>query len=135
MAQIMMFLGDFEFEIGQTGYDKLSKSWKSNIAEIGRNDNVDAVQFRGTKNQVIGIEGVVFPRHSDGITQNTIEKLEKKRGVPLPLTSGTFEFFGVFYIKTISVGSTEILAQNVVQEQAYNIQLLQIPTPNLLSLI
>lgn len=130
----MMFLGNFEFEIDKTAYDKITKNWASNIAKIARNDNVDALQFRGTKNQVLTITGAVFPRHS-GISQNTIENLHTMRGVPLPLTTGKYEFLGVYHLENIQVTSEDIVAQHVVQQQKYNIKLIQIPTPSLLSLI
>lgn len=134
MALTMMRLGSFTFEVGVTGYDKLKKSWHSNIAEIPRNDNIDALQFRGTKNQTLTIEGAIFPRNSN-ISQDIIENLQHSRGQAMALTTGKYEFLGYFYIKSIAISSDHIIAQNVEQQQNYTIQLIKKPSPTLWSLL
>lgn len=132
MSHTMAFLGDYEFEVGQTGFDEMERIWKANVAEPKLINNYDDEQKMGLARQKLTLRGVLLP-FFHGHDKNQIEEIAAMLGNTLPLTLG-FEFKGFYTVLQVKETATEWLGANV-QVQKYEISLKQQPYPPILSIL
>lgn len=132
MPFTMAFLGFYEFEVGTTGFEEMTRVWKANIAEPKLIGNYDDEQVMGRARQNLVLRGVLLP-YFNKHAQNKIEGIAAMRGLTLPLTLG-FDFMGFYTVHQVKETATEWLGSKV-QVQKYEITLKQMPFPAILSIL
>ena len=134
---VQMKLGDFKFSLSTASYNKLTKTYGWNWASVKRFQQTDSLQFTGTKNPKIKIDGVVFPEFtasafsfsSVGIYQiDALVKLADK-GEPLLLITGYGAVLGYYCITSLTEMQGKHMAAGIPTKQEYSLEIIYYGDP------
>jgi hypothetical protein len=123
MAEMMMALGDYRFSIDSAAYQQLRRTTEFQWPDQKRLWNNPALQFTGLGNDVIVLEGSVYPTYKGGLEQ--VEKMRKQAGdgKPLVLVDGHGNHYGQFSITRIEETQTVFLEGGIPRKQEFRLEL------------
>lgn len=101
-SRTMMALGDYRFSIDTAAYQRLERRSSWRWQAVDRLGARPAMQFIGSGEDSISMDGTVFPSYAGGLGQVEAMRKEADRGEPLMLVSGAGRVWGKFCITEIS---------------------------------
>jgi len=122
--QVMMKLGNFKFSILTAAYQKLTKTYGWNWAEVKRFNNTASLQYTGKNNPTRKLDGVVFPEfESVGVYQ--IDDLVElgDLGTPLLLVSGIGAVLGYWVITKITNTEDKHMEAGIPTKQVFSMEI------------
>lgn len=106
MADIMLQLGSYQFEINTAAYQELRKSTEYRWPAQDRFGQRAALQFVGIGSETITLQGAIYPQFRGGLHQVTAMKTEAGKGKPLLLLDGNGFIHGRWVIERIDEGES-----------------------------
>ena len=98
---VSMALGPFLFRAHGFGYTKLERKLDTSWAEIETVGRMNALQWTGPRQDVVSINGVLFPQEFGGTASLEGLRLAAQSGIPLMLVSLGGKIFGSHAIQKI----------------------------------
>lgn len=119
----MMALGAFRFCIDTAAYQDLRRESSYNWMEQERIGSTPLLQYTGQGSDSITLDGVIYPETKGGSGQISLMRLQADLGLPLPLISGTGNYFGLWCIAGIREGQEIFWANGRPRKQTFSIAL------------
>jgi phage protein U len=106
MANVMMGLGPFRFEIGTAAYQTLERSDEYRWVAQDRIGRQPAMQNLGPGLTTFNLSGIIYPHFRGGLGQLDRMREVAGRGTPQMMASGLGRIFGLFVILTVDETQT-----------------------------
>jgi len=97
----MMKLGEFKFSIETAAYQELTRTTSYRWPVQNRVSRVVARQYVGPGDDVIEMNGFIFPQFYSGLEQLNKMRAEAGKGKPLMLVDGRGKVWGKFCIEEV----------------------------------
>lgn len=123
MPDIMMVLGIFPFSIDTAAYQKLTrrKSWDWQTQPlIGQRD---AQQYMGPGEEVISLEGVVYPHYAGGPVQLAALRAIGDSGLPQLMVSGAGVPMGKWIVLSVEEEQGPFFERGAPRKQTFKMEL------------
>jgi phage protein U len=120
---VTMALGPFMFRAHGFGYSDLGRKLNTSWAQLETAGRFHALQWTGPSEDVVAVNGVLFPREFGG--QSTLEgvRLAAQRGIPLPLFTLGGRYFGLQAIHKVDEDRTFVTRTGTPGQNAYSLEM------------
>jgi hypothetical protein len=119
----LMRLGPFTFETDSFNMQKFDRNkafrWEPQM-RIGRRP---ALQFLGTGEESVEIQGTIYPHYFGGLSQYQNMRDAAESGVPYPLATGTGRMLGIFCIRAVKDGNSYLVRSGAPRKVEFTISL------------
>ena len=123
MQQTLMALGDYRFAMNTAAYETLRRQqsyrWKPQQRLLQR----PALQFTGLGEDIITLEGVVYPDLGAGFYQLANMREQANKGQPLLLVDGLGYVWGLWVIQRLTEQQTVLSPDGQPRKQTFQLQL------------
>jgi len=119
----MMALGVFRFSLPTAAYQQLQRTTEYKWAEHERAGASPLLQFTGEASDTITLNGTIYPGFRGGTGQIAQLRLMAGLGLPLPLISGTGNFFGLWCVSSIDEQQTVFWDNGTFRKQDFALTL------------
>lgn len=120
---VMMALGALRFGIGQTSYQKLTRSAEFRWEQVDRIGRYPSLQFMGPGAETIQLSGVIYPHFRGGLRQIDLMREFAKNGQPFLLVDGMGWVWSRWVITNIEETKTHFLTDGAPRKIEFNITL------------
>lgn len=123
MEYIPLKLGDHEFIVTKTCYNKLSRVRQYNYVEHDRTNDVKRIRYQSRNPEQIDLDGVIMTYLSGKKGLEFCDKLalDAEKGEPLLLVDGLGKFHGKFAVTRISDTKEHALLDGIPQKITFKI--------------
>ncbi len=101
MADVMMKLGGYTFSIETAAYNELVRTVSYRWAKQERISREPARQFIGPGDDIVELNGTIYPHFKGGLNQIEDMKTEANKGEPLILVDGRGKVWGKYVIEEV----------------------------------
>ena len=123
MADVMLRLGEYSFSIDTAAYQKLTRSTVYRWAPQERVGTHSALQFTGYGEDVITLDGRIYPDWRGGGQQIQEMRRRAEGGVPLMLVDGYGRVHGRWVIQSIDEQSDTFAPGGAPRRQQFTLQM------------
>ncbi len=122
---VTMALGPFMFHAHGFGYTDLGRELRVPWAQLETAGRFHALQWTGPTEDVVTVNGVLFPQEFGG--QGTLEgiRLAGRLGIPLPLFTLGGRYFGLQAIQKVGEDRSHLNRRGMPGQNAYSIEMKQ----------
>ncbi|WP_316347602.1 phage tail protein [Desulfuromonas acetoxidans] len=123
MTEVMMALGQFRFSLSTAAYQNLRRSVAYRWPKQERIGRAPARQFVGKGDEIITLEGIIYPEFKGGLKQ--IDKMREVAGTGQPkmMTDGTGKVWGKWCIESIDEKQGTFFANGIPRKQEFALRL------------
>jgi uncharacterized protein len=121
--EIMMALGAFRFSLDTAAYQQLTRETSYSLPEHARTGKEPILQFTGKGSDTISLQGTILPGFKGGTGQVSQMRIQADLGIPLTLISGTGNFFGLWYVQSISEQQEIFWPDGSFRKQGFTVDL------------
>lgn len=122
---MIMSLGFFVFSFAGTPVQKITRSDTQDWASNKRIGQRPAHQHIGQGNDVISIDGTLYPSHTDGVLSLDVLREMKNSGSQYLLITGHSRTLGAFFIKNIQETQTYFLQTGEARKIEFKLELIR----------
>jgi phage protein U len=123
LADTMMCLGDFVFELASVPYQTINEDWAWRHPESPRVGAPPASQFAGKETDKLKLSGELYPGLTGGMVTLADLRGMAEAGDAYTLIDGLYNNLGEFVIEKISVTRTDFLPNGVARRVEFNLEL------------
>jgi phage protein U len=123
MAEIMMMLGGYQFQLETAAYQNLKRVDSWGWPTQDRILNMAAAQYTGKDAATIDLEGTIYPTFKGGLGQVEAMRGEADKEEPLMLVAGTGAVLGRWTILSITETQTIFFANGVAKKRVFALKL------------
>lgn len=102
MSKIMMGLGNYRFSLNTSVWQELRRNTSSRWQTVDRLHRLPARQYLGPGEDVIDIDGVVYPESIEDVQQFDDLRKQAGRGEPLQLVDGLGYVWGQWVVLQVN---------------------------------
>lgn len=119
--KIQLMWGLFPFSVDTIPHElfKLSTSYK--YAENSRVGETNSLQYLGKNNDIVTLEGALFPLITGGRNIVELFKVQAELGTAFPLIEGTGRIYGMFVCTSVEETSKYLEANNAANRIDFTI--------------
>jgi len=119
----MMALGAFRFSLDSAAYQELQRETEYAWQEQERVGAEPLLQFTGKGRDSITLQGVILPDFKGGAGQLSQMRLQAEFGLPLPLISGSGNFFWLWVVGSVSESQSVFWSDGSPRKQEFSLTL------------
>lgn len=123
---MLMALGQFNFEIGDTIYQAIMDEMEGRYREINPIAGQTRYHFAGLGAETKTLEGVFYPLKHGGMASLEAFKAQTKTGGYLIMMSAFGFYLGAWSVRRVSVTNTYLLKGNTPQRVEFSVELLSV---------
>jgi len=120
---VMMALGPLRFSIGQTSYQKLSRSAAYRWEQVDRVGRFPSLQFMGPGTETVQLQGVIYPHYRGGLRQMDLMREFAKNGSPFMLVDGLGWIWSRWVITNVEEAKSFFLSDGAPRKIEFTITL------------
>lgn len=120
---VMMALGAFRFSMNTAAYQLLQRETTWLWPDQPRFGGEPILQHTGKAPETIQLEGYILPNFRGGTGQIARLRLQADLGLPLPLISGTGNFYGLWVVENIAESQEVFYSDGQPRRQGFGITL------------
>lgn len=120
---VFMALGEYRFSMSTAAYDTFKRETKWRWASQERLNRTPAKQYVGPGEDVITLDGVIYPHYRGGLQQIDRIRDEADRGEPLLLVDGLGYVYDYWVITQLSETHTQLWEAGVPLKQQFSLTL------------
>jgi phage protein U len=120
---VFMALGDYRFSMSTAAYDTFKRDTKWRWTSQERLNRAPAKQYVGPGEDVITLDGVIYPHYRGGLEQVDRIRDEADKGEPLLLVDGLGYVYDYWVITSLSETHTRIWQSGVPLRQQFSLTL------------
>jgi phage protein U len=126
MANVLLGVGPYRFEIPALAYDKLDRAYEFRWVPQDRIGRRPAMQFLGPGDEIVELRGTIYPqdpRFGDGFRQLESMRKEAEKGRPRGVASNLGRYYGRWCIVRISDVQSFFTKDGAPRKVEFNISL------------